>query len=251
MALRQIVGIIGRDHCGSTMLARLLASVPGCGAPGELHHLVDVPPKHDGKQVTCWKCGPSCSIFDGKRPDIYNGLNDENLYSRVAAAMGCEILVSTDKWVHHYRRFVKPKQMDGIVLYKEPGAQLVSDLGHYSHLSVEESLNLWVVLNGQILDWAPEFCNRCLVVSYHRLVSDVQRGVATICDALGIDAPVTPFRMESAYHHIYGNPAAHEMTDVVPDERHVRGSREVAEGAVAGRSDLADLLARLDAAAVI
>lgn len=215
--MTKFVGICGISFCGSTLLSRLLDQIPGISAPGELHWLIDNP---HGEPGQCKGCAGPCEVIDNEFKG--SGLVDESLYERVAQRLGCDVLVSSDKNTDNFHRFVLPKQMDGIVLFKTPEASLWSNIKHHE-ASPRKSVEIYSRWYETFLDWAPNFCDRHVFVSYEMLVTFPEAMVKTLCRALALPCPddfrlVTEFKDAPAGHHIGGNGRAFFSDRIFVDE---------------------------------
>ena len=113
-----VVGIVGASFCGSTVIGRMLSSLPGVIYPGELHWLLD---PHD--IPVCYVCGHNCPIFN---TELERRVTPENIYDEVASAMGgCDVLVSGDKSISHYVRYTRQPDII-ILLTRDPMTHVAS-----------------------------------------------------------------------------------------------------------------------------
>jgi hypothetical protein len=230
--LRKTVGIVGRDFCGSTMLLKMLSCLEGVQAGGEMHWLIDVPV---GQSITTragWPVTRRCVVHGDSCEALTPAFVDrphapETLYDDVAEAMGADILVSADKMVFHYERFVKPGQLEAIVLFKGPQAQVASDMRN-ERRGFFEALDLWVMTYQRIIEWvlSTKYPSRTSFVSYERLASHPEAMLKAICTHHELPEPPEDLvlRFESAskdkkYHCIGGSPHSHDRPSVAVDTR--------------------------------
>ncbi|MHC4298896.1 MAG: hypothetical protein ACYS7Y_16585 [Planctomycetota bacterium] len=214
----KIIGICGHDFCGSTLLSRLFAAIPSVASGGELRWLIDDP----DNRGTCCVCGDQCPVFT---PSMKQWLTQENLYESVAAAMGKDILVSSDKGWFQYKRFVKKGTMRGIVLFRSLEGVASSDKKHQTvwpitnRSTVEASLVHWVKVYRKLFRWVNRYCKDSVFLSYESLVKDHQGVMTKLCDRLGIplegEFPAGP--LVTDYHNVLGNPSAHKSSKVTMD----------------------------------
>ena len=230
--MTRFVGVVGRDFCGSTMLLRLLSCLDGVGTGGELHWLIDVPPLGILRAAAGWSftryCvvhGKSCPVFTPAFVTAPRG--PKSLYREVAAQMQVPILVTTDKYVGHYRDFTRKGELEAIVLFKEPLGQARSDMRHHKRAPTT-AIKQWTETYEQIMHWTEveHYPKRAVYVPYVRLTADPFATLASICLVLGLPAPPEDITArfaraasERTYHCIGGNPQALERTTIETDEQ--------------------------------
>ena len=232
----QVIGIIGDDHCGSTVLARAMASLPGIYSGGELHWLIDMHPGNvqtvrAGWAVTrdCVVHGPSCSVFSPAF--LQQTFTDETLYSSLSnhiAAMdyNAKYLVASDKYPDFYKKFSKPKSMLGIVFYKSPV------LAYYSQTRTNkrpqtEALDPWVNIYSQALYWADKFCQRVAWVDYTAFALQPEHVFKRLVDVLKLETTLPEkIRMATDYHFIGGNFKVHKATTIAMDSSYANLSKQ-------------------------
>jgi hypothetical protein len=222
--LARTIGIIGRNFSGSTIIQRFFSAIPEVFSAGEIHWLIDAPMNgsiatKEGRHVTrhCIVCGKSCPIFTTNFTNLEHP--PKKLYPRVAKQAQTNILVSSDKLDFLYKRFVEPKSMDGIVIFKCPEADAASHIRNERWPLMHSIIGYHKTYN-HILKWAPVFCKSVIFVSYEELVSKPNEYMKVICDKLcvSISNDVTNFEKVN-YHHIGGNPRAHNSKKVKLDNK--------------------------------
>lgn len=223
----KMIGIIGEDHCGSTILARMMARAPYVASGGELHWLIDVPPNgaevtRAGWQVTreCVVHGQDCRVVD--RAMRTANAESANLYPMALDSwetkVGARYLVSTDKYPRHFIRFIDPGYLLGIVLFKDPWAAVASGM-KTNKMTCTEAIETWTSRYEWILDWAPMFCRRFCWVEYADLVMYPKLTMRRIWKALCIDGAAPDGRLATDYCHIGGNPGGHSRAELEADRK--------------------------------
>jgi hypothetical protein len=210
----QLIYIAGTDFCGSTFLDRLFWMVPGVAAPGELHWLLDVPAgcaqaTRAGWNITrlCTRHGPACPALP---PAFVNRtFTPKGLYREVATQLGCDVLVSSDKYLSHYKALASHLSPQVIVLFKTPSAQSGSFMKNEGRFP-EEGLRLWFAFYTAMLAKMPD----AIYVGYEVLAKYPNETMARLCSLLDLPAwkKVDPLHALDGqdYHHIGGNPGAHK-----------------------------------------
>jgi hypothetical protein len=232
MSAFRTTGIVGRDFCGSTMLLRLFACVPGVEPVGELHWLLDAPAVGSIKTKAGWSvsrecvvCGSECPVFTS---DFIGRNHDKTvLYEQVAKQLNAAVIVSADKMPMHYERFVAPGQMDAIVLYKSPMAQVYSDMKNEER-SFDEALLLWTRAYDNIIKWCarPGFVRSAIYVCYEDLAGNTQSEMERICEHLEVQAPpgdlveqfISSSNLDNRYHCIGCSPHSHRRGEIIVDK---------------------------------
>lgn len=111
------VAVIGMSFCGSTILSYVLGSLRGCATIGESHWLVDAHPS--GKRLHCNRCGDRCEVLtDAFREGL--AADRAGWYARIAAALGTDTLISSDKSLRHLERLAPERDYDALILFKRP-----------------------------------------------------------------------------------------------------------------------------------
>lgn len=230
--MTMFVGIVGRDFCGSTMLLKMLSCLDGVESGGEMHWLIDAPSGGARKTRAGWPVTRRCVVHGDTCPKLTPAFVDgphapETLYAEVAEALGAKVLVSADKMVMHYQRFVEHGKLDAIVLFKSPRAQVSSDMRN-ERRGFFEALDLWIATYQQIIEWvlSEKYPSRTSFVSYEKLASKPRLMMRAICAHHDLPAPSEDFldRFQSAnntkaYHCIGGSPHSHDRSSVSVDKR--------------------------------
>lgn len=216
----RFAGIVGRRFCGSTILARAMAAVPGVASVGELHWLIDAP----GHAMSrCTPCGIDCEIFT---PPLRRGPWDRShLYETVLKHHGGDVLLSADKTPWQYERFLPPHTMDGILLFRDPLGAVASDLrrGIFANPKSGEAARWallgWLEFYHGIDLWMGSFCKNWCVVSYYDFVDDPWSTVRSVCRRFCWSDPVIPDSFaDLKYHHIGGG-TGHNGSEIRHDDR--------------------------------
>jgi hypothetical protein len=125
MSLRHIA-ISGASFCGSTILDRIIGSLPGVASIGESHWLTQM---RDGTEIDfsiespplipCSVCHLSCQVltFDF-RMDL--AANRTNWYQKIGQRLGTKVLTSADKNWSKLLWNDPLLRMDALVLFKSP-----------------------------------------------------------------------------------------------------------------------------------
>jgi len=221
--MSSILGIIGYNFCGSTLLSRLLGSLQGVEPCGEVHWAFDPNAANEiisaaGWPIrrTCVTCGPTCPVFNEKFAKTR--FDKRSYYDIIAKKLDCEVLVVSDKLPQHYKRFRKPGSMDGIVLYKSPQAAAWSDIKN-ERRSIRESLERWTRLYEEILRWAPSFCNKLMFLSYDEMSRNPIETLRRIHSHFVLSGSIDPHVDIDAisYHFVGGNPGGHQKKGIKQD----------------------------------
>ena len=219
----EYIGIIGHDHCGSTVLCRLLAAIPGVESGGELHWLLDAPPQGEIDMRAGWPVSRSCAVHEQKctvfTADFVAGLVDPGtLYATVRERLGAEVLVSTDKYPSYFERYVPPGEMLGVVLFKHPYAAVTSDV-LTNHREFRAALDSWAADYEAIVTWAPRFCRQVIWQSYEVFACAPAATLERMATVLGRTVQDGAGELAMNYHFIGGNAPARARSQIAVDER--------------------------------
>lgn len=128
------VAICGVSYCGSTMMDRVLGSLPGVLSIGESHWLAEnrdfqtrgsrlepIPWWRDdpGRIVNCWICGRGCPVLTRDFRAALSAFRDR-WYFRIAGQLDTRTLISADKNLAKYVRLDPLLRFDALVLAKTP-----------------------------------------------------------------------------------------------------------------------------------
>ena len=113
----KIIGIVGAIYCGSTIVSRLLSSLPGVIAPGEIEQILQ-----HGWPI-CQNCGGACDLFT---EEFVKSCTRKNIYEKLSEAYGgADVLVSSDKNTESLLRYSqRPSHV--IMLSRDPVQHAVS-----------------------------------------------------------------------------------------------------------------------------
>ena len=216
-----IVGILGTDHCGSTLLSILLTQVPGVASVGEIHHAAKVAPGDQLSRLVCRRCGPPCEYFNASALRPYLPVHPDTVLDAMAKLFGVETVACSGKWVGNYNGFVEPRHLDGVVVWKRPEAAVASFLrsGRW-HRTFEaaDGLAIWKRWYTDILGWVGTGCRRHLVIPYEKLAQKPWECVIRICREFQLNAPIIKPIDEIDWHQAGGNPVAQKSRDVKLDD---------------------------------
>lgn len=143
----RILCILGTSYCGSTFLASLLGSLPGCANVGESYRMISSSQTNDfgyhdqafafGKDAPdkiepCLACGRECELYDFDFR-AYLATQPPHWYETILEKSGAERLIATDKT--KTRHFAPMQQHRYIVLFKSPANAYMSAYQRSSHLA--------------------------------------------------------------------------------------------------------------------
>lgn len=115
--MREHIAICGLSFCGSTVLSYVLGSLPGAATIGESHWLVDPHPDESLKE--CYRCRTACRVIT---PEFRESLRTAGAdwYEIIGAALGAQVLVSSDKDHGLLNRLDPDGRRSELVLFKSP-----------------------------------------------------------------------------------------------------------------------------------
>jgi hypothetical protein len=132
------IALCGTSYCGSTLLDRMLGSLPGVRSIGESHWLIKAHYEHGydladfasettPKLVACSECGVGCRVLSARfRRQL--AANHNKWYFRIARALGTRTLVSADKNVPKLLDNDPLLRLDALVVFKSPAQAWASTL---------------------------------------------------------------------------------------------------------------------------
>ena len=114
----QVLGIVGLDYCGSTVISNVLSGLPGAINVGESHWIID-------REIGCKECGRKpCPVFTNRllfrlrNEEISSGL----WWEIISKETGSDLIISSDKLPKHYDRFGTPEFI--LFVHKDPRANI-------------------------------------------------------------------------------------------------------------------------------
>jgi len=136
---KRIVAICGVSFCGSTLLDRVLGSLPACGSIGESHWLgktyIDKISKTIDFSTDAVKGIPQCTVCGVKCTKLTHDFRAElvadrsDWYFKIAERLDCNVLFTADKNIPKLIENDPLLRMDGVVVFKSPAQ------AWYSHLT--------------------------------------------------------------------------------------------------------------------
>jgi hypothetical protein len=225
--MAQVVEIMGISFCGSTLACHVLGSaIPGAVGIGEAHWLVDEAASLKASGMAwqgCFACRPSpCPVLDPLRGHLSN----ENLYDKLAEALGANPLVVSDKNLIYCHRFIRPRHSPiGVVLFKRPESQEASNDRHGRNMGIS-AMNAYVDEYTKLLMWGGKKCHRLVSMKYEDLAADPNGVSARLARAVGLPEPTGPvvFPPQGDYHFVGGNESTiggerYASQSIRPDDR--------------------------------
>ena len=218
----KIIGIIGPTFCGSTIVGRLLSSIPGVIAPGDLRWMFE---KYPGD--TCYICknGKRCTKFNSK---FIQKTNRQNAYGRVARLLSPhktpKALVSGDKSVAVFKRYKRKPDYYILLLRKFPSH--VASLSRY-YSSEMEALNTFQFWLNEELKALKRQDTPFAIVSLERFLKSPTSTVEWLSVVSGgiVPEPCGKVRLPAPSHMVGGNSVGVASTIVdpsLPDRRKLR-----------------------------
>jgi len=229
----KVLGIVGLDYCGSTVVSNVLSGLPGTVNVGESHWILD-------RNLRCKECGKApCPVFHGTLLDKLKSADIENdsWWEIISLGTGAELIVSSDKLPKHYDRFGVPNYL--IFLYKDPRANIFSwckrkfeyDLSDAPSIisteHIEIGINWWVNITIQMADWLEKQKSDVSVVSLENFTINTREMVRGISSWLAMEYdPSAIDYWNRELHYIGGNhsvkrmkPNQHFYNKIAIDER--------------------------------
>lgn len=217
------VAVCGVSYCGSTLLARILGSLPAVANIGESHWLAHrrqggrtVRARPDAEdyalQIHCASCGPRCRVLD-REFRVALLADPRDWYQKIAARLATRILVSADKNYGKLESLDPELRLDALVLYKDP---LQAASSHFRYRSergapeptardVEHYLERWARSYEHFLDRFPAK-GRKVVIGWDLLSEDFELTLPRLCEALALPWDPSVLRaIDPAQHCLGGN----------------------------------------------
>lgn len=225
-----VAGIIGASFCGSTLVSRVLAGLPGVISPGEIHRLLGI--KNGSIPYSGWICsrhGPACEVLTR---DLCDKVTEENIYDVVAGAfsrdsgMPVKLFVSSDKSFHgQYHRYVRKPDVY-LILTRD----VVSHTASLARTAGTEEAALSGLRNFYMreLDVLETIQALSVHIELSAFLHDPQQALVWLHESTGglFPQPVGVFDYNADYHHSGGNYEAH-TTNVIDQTRPERRTLEV------------------------
>lgn len=219
------IAICGVSFCGSTLMDRLLGSLPGAANISESHWLTGArlpdgyaPIDFDAPACAalryCSMCGPGCQTLSMSfRRDLAADATD--WYGRIAQRLGTRTLISADKNPPKLVDHDPLMRFDALVLFKSPVQAWMSALrklppdrdGAFYLRKCEDYLALWTDRYQTLLDhFAPQ--GKVVFAHFDAFVQAPRAGLQSLCRALDIPFDPGVLKAAAVRHAIGGNPGA-------------------------------------------
>lgn len=211
----RVIGILGPSFCGSTILGLCLDGLPGVAFVGETHWLLD-DPTSTLRRLPCRECYPDpCPRFT---PELIARLHAAQAEGRwwpaMAADIGCDVLVTSDKVPSSYDRLGLPDVL--LSPRKHPCAHVRSAIRylHEDHITDEtiEAAIGWLHEHTMMgLYWASERDLPVVPVDIAAFAREPAVELHNLCTRLDLGDFVQGFAATAAdptnseHHHVGGN----------------------------------------------
>lgn len=220
--MHRVIGMLSPSWSGSTLWNLILDGLPGVAGVGEDHWIVDG--RKYERPYYCTECRDDpCPVFTAQL--LRKMRNDlPGWWGHLAAATGCDTIVTSDKGPHHYERFGAPDV--ALVPYKDLRAHVTSYVINWERRNKsiwDKSGTLledvqptddevargipWVVQNYQwVLDWAATRGLPVVPLHLDVLTGHPYRTLRELCDQLHLQLDFGALAFWSRpHHHIGGN----------------------------------------------
>ena len=233
------IAICGVSFCGSTLLDRVLGSLPGCANISESHWLTGArlakgytPIDFDAPDTEalryCTTCGRNCRVLTMPfRRSL--AADATNWHGEIAQQLGTRVLISADKNPPKLVDLDPLMRFDALVLFKSPVEAWMSTLrklpkdqdAAFYRRKCEEYLKLWT---DRYLLFLEHFTPQGRVVFLHfDAFARVPRKVMPhLCEALDLPCDLDVLETGAQRHAIGGNP------DALPQLYSLEGKIEIA-----------------------
>jgi hypothetical protein len=219
------IAICGVSFCGSTLVDRLLGSLPGAANIAESHWLtgarlaggyapIDFDAPETGALRYCSTCGPNCRALSMQ---FRRGLAADatGWYARIARRLGTQTLISADKNPPKLVDHDPLMRFDALVMFKSPVQAWMStwrklppdrDAAFYLH-KCENYLALWTDRHRTLLDhFTPQ--GRVVFVHFDAFARTPRKVLKSLCGALDLPFDADMLETAALSHAIGGNPNA-------------------------------------------
>lgn len=112
------IAIVGMSFCGSTVLSYVLGALDGVANVGESHWIA-TPPQPGSSGAKCHTCGDACPVLTAEFCDSLRE-DPTNWYEKIAARLGTDILVTSDKNLILLRRNDPEANFDVVYSFRPP-----------------------------------------------------------------------------------------------------------------------------------
>ena len=219
------IAICGVSFCGSTLMDRLLGSLPGNANIAESHWLtgarlpdgyapIDFDAPDERTIRHCCTCGPQCAVLG---MDFRRGLcaDTAGWYSRIACRLDARVLISADKNPPKLADHDPLMRFDALVLFKSPVQAWMSTLrklpqdrgAAYYLRQCESYLALWADRHRTLLDhFAPQ--GKVVFAHFDAFAQAPRKGLKSLCGALDLPFDEAVLEKGALRHAIGGNPGA-------------------------------------------
>lgn len=223
--MTKLVGILGANYCGSTVMDMVMNTHPDMVGVGELNLVTEgsFNPKNAVSKIGCEIChysGNTCPIL----PKEGFPYQMATVHREIAERAGVDWVVDSSKAARIYRKYEKAKSADGywyFVLIKTPEAAAASYVKHYTPPHPEwapdfkgsptgdEIAKTWCNHYKQILDFVKG--RQHIVIKYEEFAEDPKSTLTRVSEFLGVqDAfDISGYGdVKYGHHRIAGNYAA-------------------------------------------
>jgi hypothetical protein len=186
-----VLGIIGLDYSGSTLLTNVLSGLPNTINSGESHWIID-------RNLGCKECGNQpCPIYTQEMLKQLRELSipTTEWWNVIAMHSDSKFVISSDKRPRHYDRFGHPNHV--ILLIKDPRANITSWCSRkfkdttledefFTNEQVEKGLVWWYKLHKEAIDWIEEYEIPTTVLFLEDFVANQEERLSDIAEIFSI-----------------------------------------------------------------
>ena len=216
----KILGILGLDYSGSTMVTNVLSGISNSASIGESHWILD-------KNLGCKECfNKPCPIFtkDMLARLRRKELDDGEWWEIIAEYTKSDIIISSDKSPRIYERFGVPDYL--LFLYKDPKANInswcrrqfkdtINTSGYYSEDQINKGIAWWKKNTISIFDWLNDNISKNIaVLNLEDFCVNPYEGLAEISGWLGAEYDHTTVQFWTKdLHYIGGNHSVKRLSN--------------------------------------
>lgn len=220
-----VVGIVGCDFSGSTILSAVLDGLEGVQSVGETHWILD-------RGLHCRECcpgddkcmwnsdcecdfDPNCPVFTAEvlasLHAIPEAARPAEWWKTIGESAQATVIISSDKRPSHFERLGLPDQY--IFTYKDPVSHVFS---RAKRLSVEHGTERildeqvaegveWLVFNSEFrIDFLKEYADSIALVNNENFSRDPRAGLSTLAGFLGVHPDLAVLEYWNHDHHYIG-----------------------------------------------